>query len=502
MASIITLPFSYSVAIQATAFALIAICIYRRYLYPLKAIPGPPLASVSRLWHLRHILKGDQNLQLIALHDKHGHFIRLAHNEVSVSHPDAIKKILLQPLHKASWYKLTAIPDYRFQTPMSTTDPHRKKERSRPFAAGYGLSNVLRAEPQIDSVFSLFLSRLDEFSSTKTPVHLDDYFSFAAFDVVGEILFSSTFGFLEQNKDVGNAIANSLSLNAYAAVMGFFYWVHFALLGNPFVTWLNILPYGHLFTTTINALTKRFEEKRSDSRFDSAEHWFQAMEKSKGKVKWRDVQAAATGAVGAASDTISCAMQSFVYHMIRQPAQVSWQRVREEIEEAQREEGRCKNKVVSFADAQKLVYLQACLKEALRIFAPVPMTLPRVAGKGGVTIGDKHFPEGTILSVNPWVMHLSKEIWGEDAREFRPERWLWEKAATLERWFMPWGQGYNSCPGQHIARMEMSKLAATLVRDYDIRQVDPRKDWEWRAYFTVVPHSWPCYIKARDTDSR
>ena len=45
-------------------------------------------------------------------------------------------------------------------------------------------------------------------------------------------------------------------------------------------------------------------------------------------------------------------------------------------------------------------YVQACVKEALRIFGPVPMGLPRIAPKGGLVIGDRKIPEGTIVSIN------------------------------------------------------------------------------------------------------
>lgn len=61
-----------------------------------------------------------------------------------------------------------------------------------------------------------------------------------------------------------------------------------------------------------------------------------------------------------------------------------------------------------------------------------------------------------------------------------------------------WGMGYASCPGQNIAKIELSKICATVVRDYDIRQVDPKQEWTWKAYFTVVPENWPCYIKKRN----
>lgn len=55
-----------------------------------------------------------------------------------------------------------------------------------------------------------------------------------------------------------------------------------------------------------------------------------------------------------------------------------------------------------------------------------------------MTIGDRNFTDGTILSVNPWVIHRSPEIWGSDARIFVPERWLRDDAADLEKkYFIP-----------------------------------------------------------------
>ena len=82
--------------------AAFSIAVWRRYLSPLADIPGPFVASFTRWWHIRRIYIGDQNLQLVAMHEKYGHFVRIAPNEVSVSHPDGIRQILLQPLRKVS----------------------------------------------------------------------------------------------------------------------------------------------------------------------------------------------------------------------------------------------------------------------------------------------------------------------------------------------------------------------------------------------------------------
>jgi len=324
---------------------------------------------------------------------------------------------------------------------MSTINPKEKVERSKNLAPGYSLSNVLQSEEAVTRTIEMLLDWMDMYAESKKPMELDKYFTYAAFDVVGEVIFSKQFGFLKEGEDIGSAISNSLALNAYAAIGGFLQPFN-KIVANPFVTWLQVMPMGHLFNTTMKAINER--EKNQDARFDIVAHWFRMLREHPERMRLRDIHAQSVTNVGAGSDTVSCGLQSFIYHMIRHPD--AWQRVRAEIESAKAEQGLCGDRVVSFEDAQKLPYLQACIKEALRVFGPVPMGLPRVAPKEGLTIGDRTFPAGTILSINPWCMHYSKEFWGPDAHEFRPDRWLEDSIGAAEKYWMPVGLGL---PPQH-----------------------------------------------------
>lgn len=65
------------------------------------------------------------------------------------------------------------------------------------------------------------------------------------------------------------------------------------------------------------------------------------------------------------------------------------------------------------------------------------MSLPRLAPAGGLAIGDQTVLEGTILSVNGRVIHHSKEIWGEDAYDFRPDRWFEDDVASKKQYWKP-----------------------------------------------------------------
>lgn len=63
--------------------------------------------------------------------------------------------------------------------------------------------------------------------------------------------------------------------------------------------------------------------------------------------------------------------------------------------------------------------------------------LPRIAPKGGIKFDDTFFPEGTVLSINPYVLMTSKDLWGPDAERFNPDRWLGPDAAALDKLFCP-----------------------------------------------------------------
>jgi cytochrome P450 len=232
---------------------------------------------------------------------------------------------------------------------MSTTDPKKKIEKSKYIAAAYTVSNLLRSEEHIDRTFESFLDWMDKYATDKKLMDLNTFISYATFDVIGEVVFSKSFGFLEQGKDIGNSIGNSLALNAYIAVAGYFRWINIALLANPIMTWLAILPMGHLFDTVKSVLADR--EKNVNVRYDAVQYWFKQHERHPDKFTIREINTQALAAVGAGSDTVAAGIQSFVYHMIRHAG--AWERAHDEVVEAAKK-GLCRDRVVSYADAQQL----------------------------------------------------------------------------------------------------------------------------------------------------
>jgi cytochrome P450 len=132
------------------------------------------------------------------------------------------------------------------------------------------------------------------------------------------------------------------------------------------------------------------------------------------------VMGACTGNVFAGSDTTSISLNATYYNIIKNPRVQA--RLRAELDEAHARGAL--SDPPSFAETQALPYLQAVLKEALRMHPAVGLCLWRIVPAGGATLCGQYFPAGTNVGVNGWVAHRNKEVWGEDADEFRPERWL------------------------------------------------------------------------------
>lgn len=71
--------------------------------------------------------------------------------------------------------------------------------------------------------------------------------------------------------------------------------------------------------------------------------------------------------------------------------------------------------------------------------------------------------KGDVVQVNKYVMHRDKDIWGEDAEEYRPERW--EKLRPMWN-FVPFGGGPRRCPAQIQVTIEASYCIARIMQRF------------------------------------
>ncbi|KAE9622070.1 hypothetical protein Lal_00032803 [Lupinus albus] len=117
-------------------------------------------------------------------------------------------------------------------------------------------------------------------------------------------------------------------------------------------------------------------------------------------------------------------------------------------------------------DIEKLVYLKAVIKEALRFFAPAPL-VPRETNKSIIIEGHK-IPPKTLIYVNVWAIQRDPETWN-DPEEFYPERFLNNdidfKGQDFE--LIPFGAGRRICPGIPLGIATVELIIANLVNSFD-----------------------------------
>jgi cytochrome P450 len=142
----------------------------------------------------------------------------------------------------------------------------------------------------------------------------------------------------------------------------------------------------------------------------------------------------------AGSDTTAVSLSSILYNLLRYPD--TMRKLRQEIHDFENQ-GRCGNPAVLFKESQEMPYLQAVMKEALRMHAATGLPLWRVVPEGGVEICERFFPEGTTIGLNSWCAHYNEDMFGPDAKHFRPERWIeaekegGDRLREMENYYLP-----------------------------------------------------------------
>ncbi|KAJ0971148.1 hypothetical protein J5N97_019107 [Dioscorea zingiberensis] len=167
----------------------------------------------------------------------------------------------------------------------------------------------------------------------------------------------------------------------------------------------------------------------------------------------------------AGSDTSSVTVEWVMAELLRHPEVMA--RVRSEIKEVIGSE-----KEVDESDIAKLQYLQAVVKETLRMHPPAPFLLPRLA-ESNVELGAYTVPKGARILVNVWAIGHDSQVW-PDAQVFKPERFLDKEIDFRGRdfEFTPFGAGRRMCPGIPLGYRMVHLMLASLLQRFEWRLPD------------------------------
>lgn len=204
-----------------------------------------------------------------------------------------------------------------------------------------------------------------------------------------------------------------------------------------------------------------------------------AHEENPEKMTTGDLKSICHSNVRAGSDTTGITISAAIYYLLKYPA--TFHRLRKEIDDAAAA-GKVSDPI-SFREAQDLVYLQAVIKETLRLHPATGLPFMRLVPIA-TTIAGRNFPAKATVGINSWVAHRNASVYGSDADYWRPERWLEieeeGRGGEIENYSFAFGQGSRTCMGKNISLLEMSKLIPTIVRKFDFQLSDALVDREWK----------------------
>ena len=288
--------------------------------------------------------------------------------------------------------------------------------------------------------------------------------SFMTLDVISRIGFGEPFGSLLADRDVDGFLDASNKglplMNAVAAV---------GLTPIIQIPWVFRIfgpnerdkeGLGKMLANAIKIIEKRVKQgvdvsKKSDMIASFVRHG----------VGKEDLVSEACLQIVAGAETTSSSLRGIMLYLLANPR--VYAKLQAEVDAAVADGSAAPSPaIVSDAVVRKLPYLQAVIREAIRIHPPVTSELPKRVPAGGetVTVDGKpvYIPGGTDVAISVLGMFRRQTIFGEDVDVFRPERWLVErdegKLAAMNRTVdLVFGYGKYQCLGRPIALTEMGK---------------------------------------------
>ncbi|KAL7652954.1 hypothetical protein ACMYSQ_007697 [Aspergillus niger] len=478
---------------------VIGCIVYRLYLSPIAAFPGPPLAAVTWYYEFYYdaICGGRYIFKIKDMHKRYGPIVRInpeeLHIETSTFYdelyaPGGKKKRNLNPQF-----------EHQFGAPNSTFatvdhDLHRMRRSAlSPF---FSKASVRRLQPVIWEKVDKLLRRLDEFKNTGQPVRMD--IAYAAFtnDVIMEYSFNHSRDRL-QKPDFGEPAQEAvLAMSKVVHWMKHYHWlIYLAQLIPPWiVSWIsptvaNVLEDEPSFTRENVAQVHQImnDKDRLGVGKQSKTIFHDLLANPDLPVSEKSVERLGQEAkilVAGGTETTSWTLSVITYYLLSQPHTLS--RLRAEL-------------IASIPDPtasvgievlEHLPYLTAVIQEGLRLSYGSVGRLARVSPDEAVTFHDEKrakdwiIPPGTPMSMNSVFVHHDPTIFPEPSK-FSPERWIEaeKEGKRLNRYLVSFTKGSRSCVGINLAYAELYICVSRIFRLYSCTEDEMSGKGGWLELF-------------------
>ncbi|KAI8943869.1 hypothetical protein NX059_001840 [Plenodomus lindquistii] len=336
-------------------------------------------------------------------------------------------------------------------------------------------------EDRFDEQINLVVQKMREHAAANRVVCLSDKVSEFAADIMSMISFTNAFGCVKNQRDEKNILTNWRKGLDFFGFVGRFRFFRERIIKLPVIgLWLlpsmsNDSGMGWLMCEAdrqVSTREKENEQNPFEGKPDFMQYALDARFADGRPLNATEKRAHVTLLIQAGADTTATALGSILRYLVVNKS--IYVRAQAEIDAAAKS-GLLSDPIQYEETRQHLPFFVACIKEGLRLNPPATNLFARITPKEGKVIDGVFVPGGTEITSHAYTMHRNKALYGEDAEEFRPERWLENEKRTseLDAAQFTFGVGSRVCLGKDIAIMELYKLLPEIVRRFDIELVKP-----------------------------
>lgn len=296
---------------------------------------------------------------------------------------------------KAPFYHAFGNPDADLADTFSERSIERHAQKRRKVASLYSMSTLVSYEEFVDRCNTALSRKMDEFIRSGIAIPIPDWMQYYAFDVIGEISVGQPFGFLQHGHDFNAILAAIHASMTYGSRIGLLSEIH------PILAWIakttkQPIPFDKVLAFINANIAARQHGDLPTNRNDFLTKLL-ALRKAE-KISDLDVVTSLGANIAAGSDTTAISLSTVIYQLARHPEIA--QKLRHEIKEL--DKAGSISDPVTFSEAQNMPYLQAVIKEALRIHPATGQLLSRIVPPDGATISGRFFAAGVSAKLH-WL---------------------------------------------------------------------------------------------------
>ncbi|KAI5918121.1 cytochrome P450 71A20 [Camillea tinctor] len=468
--------------------------------YRLRHIPGPFWSRWSIFWVIRDLYKGTYINKLDELHAQYGPLVCIGPGWVSLSDPNEIRRIHQV---RSPWGRGPAYEGLRLgpgvDASASVIDKQKHHQIRSKLEPGYYGKGVTQVHQQVDErIMKMVRIIHDDYTPEKNSqchgkhLNLSELIHYLLVDTTSSLAFGRSFGCLDRQEDFHEFIETSvkklpifIAISASPIVQ--------AIMKQPMLKvvmdWVGLL--GPIALIAKKAAAERFgAEKITQQDMLGA---FVAHGISQEELETETVVQLIAG-----SETTMTGILNTMLCLLTAPD--AYRKLQSEIDEAIRS-GKIRSFPASESEAKSLPYLQAVIKEGLRLLPPAGY-IPKGCGHDSEVCGLR-VPANVNVDISVKSAVRDKAIYGEDADVFRPERWLEVTGTKLflmdETWRIIFGGPSRwECLGKGLALTQINKVYIELFRQFNFTIVNRGQPFQARGSRTWIITDFIVAVRARD----